>query len=147
MRALLRSWGTGAQLYLIIGLLVAACPDSRMSTLVWPLVVTTLVLAFERAGFTSKGLVVSMGVLGLLMSRIWLPFNIPSSTEETGWDMSRYFETQGTFMTEPYYLTGLALGGLILLLLSMKLPPRPKRRALAQGKSGHEEEAQISKDV
>lgn len=136
MRSLVHHWGVGLQGYFILGLLVAACPDSRQSTLLWPLVVVTLVVACERAGLARRGLVMSLGALALLMSRIWLPFNIPSSTDETGWDMSRYFETQGSFISETHYVACLAVGGLLLLLLSMKLQAKPARPWTSQGKSG-----------
>jgi hypothetical protein len=131
-RALLQRWGAGAQLYLILGLMLAAGPDSRQSTLTLPMLIVTLVWACEQARLVSQSLVLGLGVLALWLSRIWLPFNLPSSSPprtplEAGWDISRYYETQGSYMTEPHYMAALALGGLTLFLLSLALPAVKKR--------------------
>ncbi len=133
-RAILQQWGAGAQLYTILGLMVAACPDSRMSTLVLPIVIVLLVVGCERVKWLSNGLLFSMGALALAMSRIWQPFNIRAVGPGTeplapGWDMSRYYETQGSYMTEPHYLSALTIAALVLFLLSFSVPQAGARRA------------------
>ena len=140
VRALFQQWGAGAQLYTILGLMVAACPDSRQSMLIVPMLIVVLVWGCERARLASKSLVLLFGALAFVMSRVWLPFNIPSSAPpatpaEAGWDMSRYYETQGNYITEPHYLSGLALGGLILFLLSFVSPDKraPRGTGAAEG--------------
>jgi hypothetical protein len=136
LRGLLQQWGPGAQLYLILGLMVAACPDSRQSMLIVPMLIVALVYALEQTKRVTNGLVISLGTLALLMSRFWLRFSLPSSAPpasplEAGWDMSRYYETQGSYMTEPFYLSGLALGGLCLFLLNLELTAPARRSAPA----------------
>lgn len=135
-RELAWSWGAGMQLFLIVGLMVAACPDSRMSTLVVPAMVVLTVVASQRAERATVGTVAWLGALALVMSRIWLPFNLPARGPGTeplapGWDMSRYYETQGSYMTEPHYLAGLALAGVVLFLLGLGTPKTASRRKTA----------------
>lgn len=131
---LAKQWGPGAQLYLVIGLLLAAGPDSRQSTLLLAMLVTLIVLALEKAQTLSLGLLSCLGMLAFVMSRVWLPFNIPTLAPaideiHEGWDIGRYYETQGAYITEPFYLAQLALAGLLLLLFSSALSqPRNARK-------------------
>lgn len=135
LRAQLLLWGPGAQLYLIVGLMVAACPDSRQSMLLLPMLVVPTVKALDEQRRISWRLVAGMGSLALVMSRFWLPFNQPTSAPpvdplHAGWDIGRYYETQGSYMTEPYYVAGAVFCLLLGALLHHWLSPPPSRYGL-----------------
>lgn len=127
--AQVRAWGAGAILFALGTLVAFPYPESRISSMfIAPLVVTT-VLAVDRLGLAQPRLLALLAPLSLLFSRVWLPFNVlrdGSSTRPVEplaplWDISRYYDSHGHFMSMPHYFTVLFAVTLSLFALSSLL--------------------------
>lgn len=117
MRDMLALWGPGAVLFTVLNLMTLIAPESRHSVFGYPFLAIVMVLVLDRAKLVSNNLAWGVGLLSLVMCRVWQRFDTGAVDADGAPDVSRYFATQGMQLPNADYLLGL----IVLVLLGTGL--------------------------